>query len=132
MPDRACGARAPASGPHALEDDAGDGAGAALAAADDVKHQHRLVLDRLRGDADRGEPVEVALWHCGIDTLEFDGQEWEVPNDQEPFDGTNVPEWFVGRGTVVRSPDGTRLTYTDESGLTLSFVPDDGVEPLCN
>jgi hypothetical protein len=81
--------------------------------------------------AEPGVPVEVTLWHCGIDTLTFEGQEWEVPNDDEPFDGTNAPAWFAGRGTIVRSDDGTHLVYTDETGFALTFVPDDGVEPPC-
>lgn len=80
-----------------------------------------------------GEPTdraEVALWHCGIETITVDDRRWEVPNDEEPFDGTNAPSTFAGAGTIERvDPD--ELRYTDDSGVVLRFVPDDNTEPPC-
>lgn len=85
-------------------------------------------------DAAAAEPppgtAEVALWHCGIEPITYEGRTWEVPDGEEPFDGTNAPASFAGRGEVERvGPD--ELRYTDESGMELRFVPDDGVERPC-
>lgn len=90
-------------------------------------------LDQL-ADAAAAEPptgvAEVTLWHCGIEPITYERRTWEVPNDEEPFDGTNAPASFAGRGEVERvGPD--ELRYTDESGVVLRFVPDDGTEPPC-
>jgi hypothetical protein len=74
--------------------------------------------------------AEVTLWHCGIDTITFEDRVWEVPNGEEPFDGTNAPGSFVGRGTIERVR-ADELRYVDESGVVLRFVPDDGTEPPC-
>ena len=74
--------------------------------------------------------VEVSLWHCGIETITVNDRRWEVPNDEEPFDGTNAPESFAGTGTIEQAgPD--VLRYTDDSGIQLRFVPDDGTDPPC-
>ena len=90
-------------------------------------------LDQL-ADAAAAEPppgtAEVTLWHCGIEPIAYEGRTWEVPNDEEPFDATNAPASFAGRGDVERvGPE--ELRYTDESGVVLRFVPDDGTEPPC-
>jgi hypothetical protein len=91
----------------------------------------RRLIDGVTGSTRRAtQPVEVRLWHCGIDTITVDDRRWEVPNHEEPFDGTSAPESFAGRGTIERvAPD--ELSYVDDSGLRLRFVPDDGVEPPC-
>lgn len=74
--------------------------------------------------------AEVTLWHCGIETITFEDRKWEVPNDEEPFDGTNAPSSFAGRGAIERvSAD--ELRYVDQSGVILRFVPDDGTDPPC-
>ncbi|MBB2903341.1 hypothetical protein FHR75_004183 [Kineococcus radiotolerans] len=80
------------------------------------------------GAAGDSVPVQVSLYHCGVEPLVLDDTTWEVP--QPPFDGTNAPASFTGSGSVVR--DGKVLRYTDEAGALLTFVPDDGVQrPLC-
>lgn len=85
------------------------------------------LVDAARARTDR---VEVTLWHCGIETITVDDRRWEVPDDEEPFDGTNAPESFAGTGTYERiAPD--ELRYTDDSGIQLRFVPDDGTDPAC-
>lgn len=72
----------------------------------------------------------VELWHCGISPLEFDGGLWEVPDGEEPFDGTNAPDSFAGEGTIERISD-SELRYIDDSGVVLRFVPDDSTEQPC-
>ena len=73
-------------------------------------------------------PVQVSLYHCGVEPLVLDAETWEVL--RPPFDGTNAPASFTGDGSVVR--EGEALRYTDEAGALLTFVPDDGVPPrLC-
>lgn len=91
--------------------------------------EQRFVVD-LTDDA-RGLPgVTVTLYHCGVNPLRYEGRDWEVPDAEQPFDATNAPPSFVGEGTIEQiSAD--ELRYTDASGLTLRFVPDDGTEPLC-
>lgn len=74
--------------------------------------------------------VEVTLWHCGIDTITVDDRRWEVPAGERPFDGTNAPDSFAGKGSIEGvGPD--ELRYVDDSGVVLRFVPDDGEEPPC-
>lgn len=72
----------------------------------------------------------VGLNHCGLDALEHAGRRWEVPEDEEPFDGTNKPESFVGNG-VVEPKGEDELSYTDESGVVLRFLPENPEEPPC-
>jgi hypothetical protein len=87
----------------------------------------RALLDAADAPAHR---VEVGLWHCGINPITVDDRTWEVPTDEERFDGTNAPKSFAGVGTIERvSPD--ELRYVDDSGVVLRFVPDDGTEPPC-
>lgn len=76
------------------------------------------------------DSAEVTLSHCGIETIMFDDRRWEVPNDEEPFDGTNAPTTFAGAGTIERV-NSDELRYVDESGVVLRFVPDDDTEPPC-
>ncbi|MBF9133671.1 hypothetical protein I0C86_32760 [Plantactinospora sp. S1510] len=70
--------------------------------------------------------VTVGLYHCGVDPLVLDGRTWEVP--KPPFDATNKPDTWTGRGTAIEVPP-ENLTYTDESGTVLHFLPDDGIPP---
>lgn len=86
------------------------------------------------GDADDSRSVEVSLWHCGVEPVTVDRRLWEAATPQMvdgttdlPLDGTNTPEEWVGRGTVVVAGD--RMTYTDEDGEVIDFVPDDGIAP---
>jgi hypothetical protein len=76
-------------------------------------------------------PVEVTLYHCGIEPIWFEGRSWEVPEETGPFDEMSAPEEFVGRGTVERNSRGESLRYVDESGIVLFFEPDDGVDLPC-
>ena len=85
-------------------------------------------------DADESRSVEVSLWHCGVDPVTVDGRLWEAATPQSvdsspdlPLDGTNTPDDWVGRGTVVVTGD--RMTYTDQGGEVIDFVPDDGIAP---
>lgn len=76
--------------------------------------------------------VEVMLHHCGFNPITIRGDAWEVPEEVGPFDATNAPAEWVGRGIIERAVDGASLHYMDESGITLEFVPDDGRDPLCD
>ncbi|MBA2282147.1 MAG: hypothetical protein H0W25_13090 [Acidimicrobiia bacterium] len=76
------------------------------------------------------ERAEVVLYHCGVVPIVFNDVLWEVPEGTS-FDATNAPAEFVGEGTVTLSPTGAELIYADDAGLTLTFVPDDGSDPMC-
>jgi hypothetical protein len=65
---------------------------------------------------------QVALHHCGVQDVTYDGRTWEVEND--PFDLTNAPDTFSGFGSFGRSGD--TLTFTDRAGARLTFTPYDG------
>lgn len=67
--------------------------------------------------------VEVTLWHCGVDPLFVAGQEWVVQDP--PFDATNAPESFTGRGRFERKSAITAV-YVDDGGEQILFevVPD--------
>ncbi|MGY1739116.1 MULTISPECIES: hypothetical protein [unclassified Blastococcus] len=80
------------------------------------------------GGTDESDMVEVSLWHCGVEPVTVDGRLWEaVPEmvDGMGVDATNPPEDWVGRGTVVITDD--QMTYTDQGGKVIDFVPDDGI-----
>lgn len=77
----------------------------------------------------------ASLWHCGVLPVTVAGRLLEaVPaqtvdgNAGAPLDSTNTPTDWVGHGTAVVSSE--RLVYTDKGGETISFVPDDGIEPM--
>ncbi len=74
--------------------------------------------------------VRISLWHCGIEPLRYGGELWEVPNREEPFDGTNAPASVKLAGTIERV-GANELRYVDDSSLTMRFVPDNGSEPIC-
>jgi hypothetical protein len=83
---------------------------------------------------DDGLALAVILWHCGVEPVTVDGRQWQVPDTETvdghpdlPLDATNTPSDWVGRGTAVLRGDA--LTYTDEGGEVVAFVPDDGVPP---
>lgn len=68
----------------------------------------------------------VTLYHCGVNPTEFEGRTWAVPQSLVPFDATNAPDSFVGRGTVARVREEEAL-YVDESGVEIVFWPQDKV-----
>lgn len=81
-----------------------------------------------------GIRISVALWHCGVERVSVDGRLWEVPVGEAvdsapdlPLDATNTPADWVGRGNAVVSED--ELTYSDDGGEVVRFVPDDGRPP---
>lgn len=65
---------------------------------------------------------QVALHHCGVVNVEYEGQEWEV--EAPPFDGTNAPDTFSGYGSFERR--GEQLIFSDDKGATLTFTLWDG------
>jgi hypothetical protein len=65
---------------------------------------------------------QVALHHCGVVNVEYEGQEWEVEN--APFDATNAPDTFSGVGSFERR--GGALLFADEKGANLTFTLWDG------
>lgn len=65
---------------------------------------------------------QVALNHCGVVNVQYEGQEWEV--EDIPFDGTNAPDTFSGYGSFERR--GEELLFTDDKGASLTFVLWDG------
>ncbi len=92
-----------------------------------------LVLAGCNGDTEsepRADRVRISLSHCGIEPIRYDGQLWEVPDGEEPFDDTNAPDSVALTGTIQRiSAD--ELRYVDDSGISLRFGPDNGTEPNC-
>jgi hypothetical protein len=72
----------------------------------------------------------VGRYHCGFERIWFEGRSWEVPEETDPYAGLRPPGW-VGRGTVEPAAEGESLHYVDESGVTLTFVPADGLDPGC-
>lgn len=73
--------------------------------------------------------VQVSLYHCGFDPLVHNGKTWEIP--EPPFDATNAPEDWAGTGTITSMTERT-LVFIDDSGIKVTFVPDDGSPlPLC-
>lgn len=62
----------------------------------------------------------VELDHCGFKPLDVDGKLWEVV--APPFDATNAPDQWQGRGEIV-ALDSSRLIFGDDSGLEVTFTP---------
>ena len=77
--------------------------------------------------------VSVVLLHCGMRPVTVEGRVWKAPpqavdGDLDlPLDATNRPDDWVGHGTVAVTSD--RMTYTDQGGEVVEFVPDDGGPP---
>jgi hypothetical protein len=69
--------------------------------------------------------VDVELYHCGVLPLKVDGKTWEVPQPP-PFDGTNAPPTFTGRGTATIEAD-DKLIYVDDGGARVRFRPAEDV-----
>jgi hypothetical protein len=62
--------------------------------------------------------LAVTLYHCGFEPVDFDG--FRFVADPPPFDQTNAPAGFIGKGTVPDySHDG--FTYVDDSGAKVAF-----------
>jgi hypothetical protein len=78
-----------------------------------------------------GDPVEVTLYHCGFEELRHADRRWVV--EDPPFDATNAPPEFVGKGTFAVQDGGGKAVYTDDSGIAVTFVAvDEAWEfPLC-
>jgi hypothetical protein len=78
-----------------------------------------------------GEVVNVSLWHCGFDELRHGDRRWVV--EDPPFDETNAPTQFVGKGTFTVDPAGGTAVFTDDSGIAVTFiaVDEDWEPPLC-
>jgi len=81
-----------------------------------------------------GRAVSVVLWHCGVEPVTVDGRVWEVPltetvdgDSNASLDSTNTPSDWVGRGNVGVAED--EMTYTDEGGAVVRFVPGDDQPP---
>jgi hypothetical protein len=77
------------------------------------------------------ETISVVLLHCGMKPVTVEGRLWEAPpqtvddDSMLPLDAGNRPDDWVGQGTVVVTDD--RMTYTDQGGEVVEFVPDDGI-----
>ncbi len=71
-------------------------------------------------------PVNVTLYHCGVDPVEFAGEVWVALDP--PFDATNAPEGFVGRGTMKTRSD-IEAVYVDASGVRIELQAVDAYEP---
>jgi hypothetical protein len=83
------------------------------------------------GAPGEGDPVEVSLYHCGFEELRHGDRRWVV--QEPPFDATNAPPEFVGKGTFAVQDGGEKAVYTDDSGIAVTFVAvDDAWElPVC-
>jgi hypothetical protein len=78
--------------------------------------------------------LTVTLWHCGVEPVTVADRSWEVPVGESvdghpdlPLDATNTPTDWVGSGTAVVAED--EMTYTDDGGEVVTFVPGDGEPP---
>jgi hypothetical protein len=69
------------------------------------------------------ELVAVGYGHCWIETLSYDGREWDLRDEDQFGWGGPGPEEFDAVGSVKVRRD--RLEYVDLSGTRLSFVPAD-------
>jgi hypothetical protein len=67
-----------------------------------------------------GTAVSVKLSHCGFEDLRLDGKRWVV--EDPPFDATNAPPEFVGKGHLAVPDGGGKAVYTDEAGFAVTFV----------
>lgn len=74
----------------------------------------------------RSGPARVELWHCGLRLLGYPEGLWEMR--RPPFDATNAPDSFTGRGRAS-VPRTDRLVYVDRGGQRLVFVPGREVPP---
>ena len=75
----------------------------------------------------------MVLLHCGMTPVTVEGRVWEAApqavngDPMLPLDATNRPDDWRGYGTAVVTGD--RMTYTDQGGEVVEFVPDDGKPP---
>lgn len=75
--------------------------------------------------------AEVELYHCGVMPIAFDKRSWIA--DPPPFDATNAPEGFVGRGRMITELGSLSATYVDESGASFELeAVEDWEQPPCN
>lgn len=70
--------------------------------------------------------VRVALYHCGVEPVMFEGREWVVPSP--PFDATNAPAGFAGTGRMTRTSE-VEAVYVDRSGARIDFRVLEGWQP---
>lgn len=74
--------------------------------------------------------AEVELYHCGVSPVAFDKRSWIA--DPPPFDATNAPEDFVGRGRMITELGSLSATYVDESGVSFELeAVEDWEQPPC-
>jgi len=72
-----------------------------------------------------GERIEVVLSHCFIETVTFEGQEWNVRfRDQFGSGDYRLPQTWEGQG-VIEEVESNRARYTDDGGTELEFLPVD-------
>ncbi|HEX2057026.1 MAG TPA: hypothetical protein VHI71_01545 [Actinomycetota bacterium] len=84
----------------------------------------------IRGHVLEG-PAEVELYHCGVMPIAFDKRSWIA--DPPPFDETNAPEGFGGRGRMTYELGSLSATYVDESGVSFEVrAVEDWEPPPCD
>jgi hypothetical protein len=71
--------------------------------------------------------VELTVGHCWISPVEFEGQTWVVRKSEQFGWGGNVPDGWVGEGSITRVAEDQSL-YEDRGGLELSLVLEDSPE----
>jgi hypothetical protein len=88
-----------------------------------------VVALALLGCAKPSYRVTLELQHCGVTPLIIDGRTWELPQPVPVSSASTLPPDFSGAGTVtVESAD--RLTYVDDRGFELVFLPEEAVPPV--
>lgn len=65
--------------------------------------------------------VALSVGHCWVETLTYDGRDWEVRDEDQFGTGGGQPDGFRSMGTVTVGGD--LLTYVDASGARLELVP---------
>lgn len=76
-----------------------------------------------------GPPVErldVALGHCFVEPVSFDGERWNVPFERQFGWGGLAPRGWQGSGVMTRI-GATRARFEDDGGSVVVFRPVDHV-----
>ncbi|WP_127479226.1 hypothetical protein [Nocardioides pantholopis] len=66
--------------------------------------------------------VEVAVGHCFVLPVEFDGEQWNVPFEDQFGWGGLQPAGWQGTGVMVRVGE-REARFVDRGGATVEFRP---------
>lgn len=77
------------------------------------------------------ERLEIDMGHCFVEPVTFDGEQWNVPFDQQFGGGGLQPDGWVGTGVMTRVDD-DEARFADDGGASITFllVDDPAVTPV--